>query len=116
MTSRCFGAIRHELLAFVARSVTDDCSDCAAHRHRAAVAGGCGQDRHHQSVGGPVNNPCYAKALVLSQGEMTAVLVTVDAVAIGGIGAIRDTFMDSLRQELAKDPGIPPAHVIVNAS
>src|SRR4051794_32686266 len=63
-----------------------------------------------------VNDPCYAKALVLSQGEMTAVLVTVDAVAIGGIGAIRDTFMDSLRQELAKDPGIPPAHVIVNAS
>jgi hypothetical protein len=63
-----------------------------------------------------VNDPCYAKALVLSQGELTAVLVTVDAVAIGGIGAIRDTFMDSLRQELAKDPGIPPAHVIVNAS
>src|SRR5215470_552370 len=48
-----------------------------------------------------VNDPCYAKALVLNQGELTAVLVTVDAVAIGGIGAIRDTFMDSLRQELA---------------
>src|SRR4051812_20999613 len=39
-----------------------------------------------------VNDPCYAKALVLSQGQMTAVLVTVDAVAIGGIGAIPDTF------------------------
>jgi hypothetical protein len=44
-----------------------------------------------------VNDPCYAKALVLSQGDVTAVLVTVDAVAIGGIGAIRDSFMDSLR-------------------
>jgi hypothetical protein len=63
-----------------------------------------------------VNDPCYAKALVLSQGDVTAVLVTVDAVAIGGIGAIRDTFMDSVRKELAKDPGIAPDHVIVNAS
>src|SRR4051794_35349313 len=63
-----------------------------------------------------VNDRCYAKAMVLSQGELTAVLFTVDAVAIGGIGAIPDTFMDSIRQELAKDPGIPPAHVIVNAS
>jgi hypothetical protein len=63
-----------------------------------------------------VNDPCYAKALVLCQGNVTAVLVTVDAVAIGGIGAIPDTFMDSLRQELAKNPGIPPANVIVNAS
>src|SRR5262245_5242349 len=63
-----------------------------------------------------VNDPCYAKALVLNQGELTAVLVTVDAVAIGGIGPIRDTFMESLRRELAQDPGIPPAHVIVNAS
>jgi hypothetical protein len=65
---------------------------------------------------GRVNDPCYAKALVLSQGDVTAVLVTLDAVAIGGIGAIRDTFMELLRRELAKDPGIPPAHVIVNAS
>src|SRR5262249_56038444 len=59
-----------------------------------------------------VNDPCYAKALVLSQGDVTAVLITIDAVAIGGIGAIRDTFMDSLRQELAEDPAIPPAHAL----
>ena len=63
-----------------------------------------------------VNDPCYAKALVLRQGDVTVVLVTVDAVAIGGIGAIPDTFMESVRQELMKDPGIPPTHVIVNAS
>jgi hypothetical protein len=63
-----------------------------------------------------VNDPCYVKALVLSQGDVTAVLVTVDAVAIGGIGAIPDTFMGSLRRELANDPGIPPDHLIVNAS
>lgn len=63
-----------------------------------------------------VHDPSYAKALVLRQGETKAVLVTVDAVAIGGIGAIRDTFLPAVRRELAKDPGIPPEHVIVNAS
>jgi hypothetical protein len=63
-----------------------------------------------------VNDPCFAKVLVLSEGDVTAVLAVVDAVAIGGIGAIRDTFMDSLRHELGKDPGIPPSQVIVNAS
>ena len=63
-----------------------------------------------------VHDPSYAKALVLRQGEVKAVLVTVDAVAIGGIGAIRDTFMESVRRELAKDPGILPEQFIVNAS
>ncbi len=65
---------------------------------------------------GRVNDPSYAKALVLRQGDVTVVLVTVDAVAIGGIGNIRDTFLGSVRQELAKDPGILPANLIVNAS
>ncbi len=63
-----------------------------------------------------VNDPCFARAIVLSQGKLTVCLVTVDAVAIGGIGAIPDSFMNALRQELAKDPGIPAAHLIVNAS
>lgn len=63
-----------------------------------------------------VHDPSYAKALVLRQGDVKAVLVTVDAVAIGGIGAIRDTFLESVRRELAKDPGIPADAVIVNAS
>jgi hypothetical protein len=63
-----------------------------------------------------VNDPCYARALVLSQGTTSAVVVTVDAVAIGSIGAIPETFMESLRRELARDPGISPDHVIVNAS
>lgn len=63
-----------------------------------------------------VHDPAYAKVLVLRQGEVTAALITVDAVAIGGIGAIRDTFMESVRKELATDPGIPPENVIVNAS
>ena len=53
MTSRYLGATRHELLTFLAGSLTDDCSVRATHRPRAAATGGCGQDRHHQSAGGP---------------------------------------------------------------
>ena len=32
---------------------------------------------------GPVNDPCFAKALVLKSSGTTAVLITLDAVAVG---------------------------------
>ncbi|WP_294380615.1 hypothetical protein [Prosthecobacter sp.] len=65
---------------------------------------------------GPVNDPCYAKALVLRSGETTAVLITVDAVAIGGIGRIGNGFLANVRGELERDLGIPPTSVVINAS
>jgi hypothetical protein len=65
---------------------------------------------------GPVNDPCFAKALVLKNGDTTAVLVTVDAVAIGEIGRIGNGFLATVRGELEKELGIPPASVVVNAS
>lgn len=64
----------------------------------------------------PVNDPCFAKALVLKSGETTAVLVTVDAVAIGGIGRIGNGFLASVRGDLERELGIPPASVVINAS
>ncbi len=63
-----------------------------------------------------VNDPCFAKALVLKNGETTAVLITVDAVAIGGIGRIGNGFMATVRGALEKELGIPPSSVIANAS
>jgi hypothetical protein len=65
---------------------------------------------------GPVNDPCYARVLVLQQGNATAALVAMDVVAIGEIGRLRNDFLSELRRELARDPGIPPAQLIVNAS
>ncbi len=65
---------------------------------------------------GPVNDPCYAKALVLKSGETTAVLITVDAVAIGEIGRIGNGFLATVRGALEKDLGIPPSNVVINAS
>ena len=65
---------------------------------------------------GPVNDPCYAKALVLKNGETTVVLVTVDAVSIGGIGRIGNGFMTTVRDALQNDLGIAPSSLVVNAS
>ncbi len=64
----------------------------------------------------PVNDPCYAKALVLKHGGTTVVLITVDAVAIGEIGRIGNGFLAKVRGDLEKDLGIPPSSVVVNAS
>lgn len=38
----------------------------------------------------PVNDPLYAKTLVLCSDNPTAVIITVDTVAIGEIGRIRN--------------------------
>jgi hypothetical protein len=65
---------------------------------------------------GPVNDPCYAKVLVLKNGKTTVVLITVDAVAIGQIGRIGNDFLGTVRGALEKDLGVPPASVVVNAS
>ena len=65
---------------------------------------------------GLANDPLYAKALVLKSGDMTAVLATVDAVAIAEIGSIQNSYLETVRSRLANEPGIDPARVIVNAS
>ena len=66
----------------------------------------------------PANGPLYVKALALSddaKGE-TAVLVTVDAVAIAEIGAIKDPYLAKVRRRLQESIGIAPKSIIVNAS
>lgn len=65
---------------------------------------------------GPVNDPLYAKALVLSNGGTTVALVTVDAVAIGEIGPIKNDFLPKVRGALQQAPGLEPTHLLVNAS
>lgn len=65
---------------------------------------------------GPVNDPLYVKALVLKSGSTTTAIVTVDAVAIGGIGYIKDDYLGKVRGIVEKELGIPPTNVIANAS
>lgn len=65
---------------------------------------------------GPVNDPLYAKALVLKSANTTAVLITVDAVAIGEIGYIGNEYLGGVRTALREDLGIAPESVLINAS
>ncbi len=65
---------------------------------------------------GPVNDPLYVKALVVKSGAVTAVIVTVDAVAIGEIGHIKNDYLPQVRSRIEQELGIKPAHVMINAS
>jgi hypothetical protein len=64
----------------------------------------------------PANDPLFVKALVLKQGDRTAVLITLDAVSLGEIGHIKNDYLAKVRARLEKDLGIPPGGVIANAS
>ena len=88
----------------------------AARASAAQLFAGVGRVEITDREAGPVNDPAFVRALVLKSGDATAVLVAVDAVAIGGIGHIPDTFLGRVRARLQTDLGIPPGHVIVNAS
>ncbi|MFG0262421.1 MAG: hypothetical protein ACF788_08520 [Novipirellula sp. JB048] len=65
---------------------------------------------------GPVNDPLYVKALVIKSSAATMALITVDAVAIGEIGRIKNDYLPTVRAALEKELGISPSHVLVNAS
>ena len=65
---------------------------------------------------GPVNDPLYAKALVLKDDTTTAVIVTVDAVAIGEIGPIPNDYLSKVRSQLEKELNLPATNLLVNAS
>lgn len=84
--------------------------------HAAELLAGVAKTDITDYNGGPVNDPSLARALVLKNGDATAVLVTVDAVAIGWIGRIGNGFLGTVRGQLEKDAGIPPACVVMNAS
>ena len=64
----------------------------------------------------PFNDPLYAKALVIKNENATAVIVTVDAVAIGEIGHIPNDYLGKVRAKVQKELGIAPESLIVNAS
>jgi len=65
---------------------------------------------------GPVNDPLFVKSLVLSDGRTTVAIVTVDAVAIGEIGHIKNDYLVKVRTQLNDELRIPPTNVMVNAS
>ena len=65
---------------------------------------------------GPVNDPLYAKALVLNNGATTLAIITVDAVSLGEIGYISNDYLPAVRARIEKELGIAPTNVMINAS
>lgn len=65
---------------------------------------------------GPVNDRLYARALVISSGELTAAIVSIDAVAIGEIGHIKNDYLGKVRGQIETDLKIPPTNILINAS
>jgi len=65
---------------------------------------------------GPVNDPLYVKALVVTDGATTAVIVTVDAVALAEIGSISNDYLTNVRERLRNELSIEPRHILINAS
>jgi hypothetical protein len=62
------------------------------------------------------NERLWVKALVIGDGDTTVVLATVDAVAIGEIGSIRNDYLGNVRVQVEKELGIRPTNVMINAS
>jgi hypothetical protein len=58
----------------------------------------------------------YVKALVLRNAATTAVIATVDAVAIAEIGSIRNDYLANVRSRLREELNIEAANVLINAS
>lgn len=65
---------------------------------------------------GPVSGPLFAKALIISDGEKSIALVTLDVVSLGEIGYIKNDFLPKLRARIDRELHIPPEHVVVNTS
>ena len=65
---------------------------------------------------GLVNDSLYVKALVLDNGSTRLVIITVDAVAIGGIGSISNDYLVKVRSQIQKDLNINAKNIMINAS
>ncbi len=73
-------------------------------------------NRSRSGTGHPLYLPNDVKALALRSGAATAVIVTVDAVAIAEIGSIRNDFLANVRSQLKEELNLDPAHILINAS
>lgn len=63
-----------------------------------------------------VNDSLYVKAMVLDDGRTQCVIATLDAVAIGEIGYIKNDYLSKVRTALKENLNIAPENVLINAS
>ncbi|MDD4107851.1 MAG: hypothetical protein PHH93_03935 [Prolixibacteraceae bacterium] len=70
----------------------------------------------NKEISGPVTDSLHVKALVLENGNTKAVIITVDAVAIGRIGSIGNDYPGNVRRQIKQEFGIEGTNVMINAS
>ncbi|MDF1814390.1 MAG: hypothetical protein P1V20_19450 [Verrucomicrobiales bacterium] len=68
--------------------------------------------------GAPAEGPnrLWAKALALTQGGTDVIIVSLDVVAIDGIGSVRHPYLQNVRSQIEKTLGVDPKSVVINAS
>ncbi len=80
------------------------------------LAGIAKSDISIESPDAIVHDRMYARALVLENQNTTIVIVSMDAVAIGGICDVPDDFLPKLRHRIEAELGIDAANVLVHAT
>jgi hypothetical protein len=65
---------------------------------------------------GHENDPLFAKALVIENDTTKVAIITLDVIAIGGIGALSENFMQDLGMKIQNDFGMNSKNILVNAS
>ncbi len=78
-----------------------------------AMKAGLGMDRKAEIK---IHDPLYVKALALDDGTTMAAIVSMDVIAIGGIGEIKDDFLPTVRAKIEKEFNISGKNILVNAS
>jgi len=87
-----------------------------SHANAAQLRAGVAKVDITDTKAGPVNCPLYVRALVLNAGKTTAVIITLDAVAIGEIGHISNNYLGNVRSQIENELQIRPENVLINAS
>jgi len=65
---------------------------------------------------GNLTDSLFVKALVLKSKSTSAVIITADAVSIGGIGSISNDYISKVRSGIKDELGIAPQNILISAS
>ena len=103
-------------ICFVAACTLHACTPTSAQDIPAAFRAGAAKVDITSELAGPADGRMHVRALVLKSDATAAVIITVDAVAIGAIGHIGNDYLPNMRARIEKELGIGPASVLVNAS
>ena len=116
LSAREFGWLRSRAAFLLLASIVLLASEPGTPAQAAPLMAGVAKVDITNREAAPVNDPLWAKALVLKSGNTTSVIITLDAVSVGEIGHIKNDYLPKVRDQLQQDLGIPPLNVIVNAS